>query len=69
MKVQNGIQTAYNAFLIHAFQVGFGCTDIFNASKEAYPGPLILCRHCLASSAQASYIKIGIAIFIRHIPN
>ena len=62
----NGIRETYDTFLSRALQAGFGCTVIFNTSKEAYPWPSILLhRCCWANFAKAHwYIKIGVAIFI-----
>ena len=56
MKRTNGIQAAYDVFLLRVVQVAFGCTAVFNTSnlKEAYAWPLIvLCHCCLASFAEA----------------
>ena len=35
MKRANGVQAAYDAFLLRVLQVTFGCAAIFNTSKEA----------------------------------
>ena len=53
MKRTNGVQAAYDAFLLHVLQVAFGSAAIFNTSKEAYPWPLsVLCHRCLASFSE-----------------
>ena len=53
MNRTNGVQVAYDAFLLHVLQVAFGYAAVFNSSKEAYLWPLtILCHHCLASFAK-----------------
>ena len=36
MKRLNGVREAYDAFHLRALQVAFGCTAVFNTSKEAY---------------------------------
>ena len=39
MKRTNGVQAAYDAFLLCELQVTFGCAADFNTSKEDYPWP------------------------------
>ena len=54
MKIQNGVRTAYAAFLLHALQAGFGCAAVVNTSKETYPWPSIVpYHHRLASFVEA----------------
>ena len=50
MKRQNGVQAAYDAFLLHALQVVFGYAAAVNTSKEAYPLPIIVLYHCRLAS-------------------
>ena len=42
MKRQDGVQAAYDAFLLRVLQVAFGYAAVVNTSKEAYPWPLIV---------------------------
>ena len=54
MKRINGVQAAFDAFLLRVLQVAFGFAAIFKTSKEAYlrPFQIDLCHHRLASFAE-----------------
>ena len=59
MKRTNGVQVAYDAFLLHALQADFGCAVVFNTLNEAYLCPSIVLRHHhLASFIEACSLLI-----------